>query len=135
MGRRIVAVIAALLITAAAAVAQAGGPTPPDPRVNGGAPRPPETRHPEGRGEHERGDRRQPTRVVFFPTVTTIVQRQCVTPGYWAYQWVPQTYTYNAWIEAQYAPDGAWVDGHYEPRYYASGYYQPYWVEGYADAC
>ena len=28
-----------------------------------------------------------------------------------------------------------WIDGHYEPRYYQSGYYQPYWVDGYESAC
>jgi hypothetical protein len=48
---------------------------------------------------------------------------------------VPQTYTYSAWVAGQWSPDGRWIDGHYAPRQYATGYYHPLWVEGYYTAC
>ena len=54
--------------------------------------------------------------------------RRCVVPGYWAYAWIPQTSTADVWVDGQYSPDGLWVEGHWEPRVYTSGSYQPYWI-------
>ena len=52
--------------------------------------------------------------------------------GYWGQQWVPQYYTYDAWIPGYFARNGAWVQGRYEPRTAESGgYYERVWVEGY----
>ena len=134
MGRHgVVAVVVALLISiacvgTAAADSRREGPERLEPqrndlRINNG-PRPEQREH---------RDRRQ--QIIIVPQTTYIIQRQCVAPGYWAYQWIPQTYAYNTWVASQYAPDGSWIEGHYEPRYYASGYYQPYWVEAAAAAC
>ena len=60
---------------------------------------------------------------------------RCWQPGYWTYQWVPQTYTYNTWVAGQWSADGYWIDGHYAPSQYSTGYYQPLWVEGYYSGC
>ena len=52
--------------------------------------------------------------------------------GYWGQQWVPQYYTYDAWIPGYFAWNGAWVQGHYETQTAESGgYYDRVWVEGY----
>ena len=52
--------------------------------------------------------------------------------GYWGQQWVPQYYTYDAWIPGYFARNGAWVQGRYETRTAESGgYYERVWVEGY----
>jgi hypothetical protein len=48
---------------------------------------------------------------------------------------VPQWAAYNTWVDQQMSPDGDWVGGYYEQRWYPSGSYQPYWVEGYYDGC
>ena len=66
-------------------------------------------------------------RVWAFP-VYVVKPRRCLVPGSWAYAWVPQNYAYNVWIDSQYSPEGFWMEGHWEPRVYASGYYQPYWI-------
>jgi hypothetical protein len=53
-------------------------------------------------------------------------------PGYWGQQWVPQYYTYDAWVPGYFARNGAWVQGYYEPRVAESGgYYERVWVDGY----
>lgn len=54
--------------------------------------------------------------------------RRCVAPGYWAYSWVPQNYVSNEWVAGYYNSDALWIEAHYQPRVYAWGYYQPYWV-------
>jgi hypothetical protein len=135
MGRHgVIAGVVALLISVAAvdtatADSRREGPERLEPqrnelRINNG-PRPENPReHPFRRSQ-----------LIIVPQTTYIIQRQCVTPAYWAYQWIPQTYAYNSWVADQYAADGSWIEGHYEPRYYASGYYQPYWVEAAAAAC
>ena len=47
-------------------------------------------------------------------------------------QWVPQYYTYDAWIPGYFAWNGAWVQGRYETQTAESGgYYERVWVEGY----
>jgi hypothetical protein len=73
--------------------------------------------------------------VFVVPQTVYVGPSRCVQPGYWTYQWVPQTYTYSAWVPGQWSPDGRWIDGHYAPAQYTSGYYQPLWVEGYYTAC
>jgi hypothetical protein len=54
--------------------------------------------------------------------------RRCVVPGSWAYTWIPQTSTTDVWVDGQYSSDSLWVEGHWAPRVYTSGYYQPYWI-------
>ena len=52
--------------------------------------------------------------------------------GYWAQQWVPQYYSYDAWVPGYFARNGAWVQGYYESRLAESGgYYERVWVDGY----
>jgi hypothetical protein len=80
---------------------------------------------------HRAGD--QPVFVV--PQLVVVSPGRCWQAGYWDYQWVPQSYAYNAWVPAQWTPDGLWIEGHYEAAWYSSGYYQPYWVEGYWARC
>ena len=51
--------------------------------------------------------------------------------GYWGQQWVPQYYTYDAWIPGYFARSGAWIQGRYETQTAESGgYYERVWVEG-----
>ncbi|HEX6211244.1 MAG TPA: hypothetical protein VF136_10735 [Methylomirabilota bacterium] len=89
---------------------------------------------------HRRGHRR-PHRpghqrpVLVVPQTVFVTPSQCWQPGYWTYQWVPQTYTYSTWVAGRWSPDGYWVDGHYAPSQVSSGYYHPLWVEGYYRAC
>ena len=92
------------------------------------------------RGDGRRGDGRphhpghqQPVFVV--PQTVFVTPGRCWQPGYWTYQWVPQTYTYNTWVAGQWSSDGYWIDGHYAPSQYSTGYYQPLWVEGYYSGC
>jgi len=52
-------------------------------------------------------------------------------PGYWGQQWMPQYYTYDAWVPGYFARNGAWVQGYYEPRAAESGgHYERVWVDG-----
>lgn len=51
-------------------------------------------------------------------------------PGYWTYQWIPQSYTYEAWVPGHWSPQGSWFEGHYQLRAVSTGYYQPFWVDG-----
>ena len=69
------------------------------------------------------------------PTVVYSVPRSCSTPGYWAYQWVPTSYTQSTFIPGGFGPDGTWIESRYEQRAYASGYYHPYWVPEQTYAC
>jgi len=73
--------------------------------------------------------------VVVVPQVVFVSPGRCWQAGYWNYQWVPQSYAYNAWVPAQWSPDGHWIEGHYEAAWYNGGSYQPYWVEGYWARC
>lgn len=73
--------------------------------------------------------------IYVFPAPVYIAPRQCTTPGYWSYAWVPQHYSYPTWVPGHFAEDGTWIDGYYEARYYGSGYWQPYWIEGGTTAC
>jgi hypothetical protein len=57
-----------------------------------------------------------------------LAPRQCHYPGYWTYQWVPQSQVYYEWVPGHYNTSALWVEGHYAARTHASGYYQPIWV-------
>ena len=69
------------------------------------------------------------------PAIVYAQPQSCIAPGYWAYQWVPTAYTQSTFVPGGFGPDGTWIDGHYEQRAYASGYYQPYWVPERSYAC
>ena len=69
-------------------------------------------------------------RPVYVVPTPVYVAPSCYLPGRWDYQWIPQTYSYSVWVPGAWAPDGAWIDGHYEARLYWTGYYQPYWIDG-----
>lgn len=85
---------------------------------------------------HHRPPLHHPPRVVVprgllhvLPAPVYVVRsRRCLVPGSWAYAWVPQSYASNVWVDGQYSPEGLWVAGHWKPRVYPSGYYQPYWI-------
>ena len=67
--------------------------------------------------------------VVVVPQPVVVVSpRRCLEPGYWAYNWAPQTYVSTEWVPGYYNSDALWIEAHYEPRAYTWGYYQPYWV-------
>ena len=143
MVRGIAALAIAVLLTAS--VAEAGdlrrgsiiprvGPiVPHGPNIG---PNPPPERFPSKRhadpGHHHRV---RPGVVVVGPPVFYAAPRECVSPGYWAYHWVPTAYTQSTWVPGGWTSDGAWLDGHYEQHAYASGYYQPYWVPGQTYGC
>ena len=90
---------------------------------------------PDGRPVHPYGRHPRPSTVIVAPGPVYVAPSPCWSAGYWNYQWIPQAYTYNLWVPGQWAPNGAWIDGHYEPRVHQSGYWQPYWVEGRYVAC
>lgn len=52
-------------------------------------------------------------------------------PGYWSYQWAPQSYTTYIWVHPYRSVDGRFIEGHYEPRVVQTGAYQRVWVDGY----
>jgi hypothetical protein len=84
-------------------------------------------RHDGVRGHRHDGVQRFPVIVVPQPVVV-VAPRRCLEPGYWAYTWVPQYYVSTDWVPGHYDTNALWVEAHYEPRTYTSGYYQPYWV-------
>jgi hypothetical protein len=73
--------------------------------------------------------------IIVNPPVVYATPAQCVSDGYWAYQWVPTTYSESIWVPGSWTADGVWLEGHNEQRAYSSGYYQPYWVPGQPYAC
>src|SRR5438093_13087912 len=77
------------------------------------------------RGDHLH---RRPPAVVIVPVPVYVSSPRCAVPGYWTYSWVPQNYVTSVWVPGYYNYDAVWVEGHYEPRAYTWGYYQPYWV-------
>jgi hypothetical protein len=93
------------------------------------------------RRDDDRHDRRHGHRpghhraVIVVPQTVFVSPSRCFQPGYWTYQWVPQSYAYTTWVPGQWSPDGRWIDGYYAPSQYTTGYYQPVWVEGYYTAC
>jgi len=75
--------------------------------------------------------------VVVHPHPVVIVPRPVVivtsspcqwTAGYWTYQWIPQSYTYQVWVPDGWLADGSWGGGHSELRTVSTGHYQPVWV-------
>jgi hypothetical protein len=82
---------------------------------------------------HRPGHHHRP--VVVVPQTVFVTPGRCFQQGYWTYQWVPQAYAYTTWVPGQWSPDGRWIDGHYAPSQYTTGYYQPLWVDGYYTAC
>ena len=67
---------------------------------------------------------RGPVHVLPGPVYVVRPQR-CRAPGSWAYAWVP----------GHYNTDALWVEGHYAPQVFPSGYWQPIWIEGRWVAC
>jgi hypothetical protein len=92
------------------------------------------------RYDHDRRPRR-PDRpaprqsVIVVPQTVVVAPRHCWQPGYWTYQWVPQTHTYSAWVPGHWSADGYWIEGHLAPSQVSWGYYHPLWVEGYYTGC
>jgi hypothetical protein len=82
-----------------------------------------------GRDHGHRPGHQRP--VIIIPQTVFVTPNRCWQPGYWTYQFVPQSYSYSTWVAGQWSPDGLWIDGHYAPSVYNTGYYQPLWVEGY----
>jgi hypothetical protein len=87
-----------------------------------------------GHGRVHRPDHHRRS-VIVFPQTVVVGPSPCWQPGYWTYQWVPQTYTYSTWVAGHWSPAGYWIDGHYAPSQLSSGYYHPLWVEGYYTGC
>ena len=54
--------------------------------------------------------------------------RSCFEPGYWAYEWIPQTSWQTVYVPGYWATDGSWVASHYAQQPYATGAYHPVWV-------
>jgi hypothetical protein len=152
MSLRVAALVFAVLLTASLAeagdlrkgsiVPRVGPIVPHGPNI---VPNPPPERlrhhgHPQKHGrQHGHGHGRHhgvgPGFVFVTPPAFYAVSRECLSPGYWAYQWVPTSYTESVWVPGGWAPDGMWLEGRYEQRAYASGYYHPYWVPGQTYAC
>jgi hypothetical protein len=84
-------------------------------------------------GRFHRPGHQRPIAVI--PPIVYLSPNRCWQPGYWTYEWVPQTYTYSTWVDGQWSTDGYWIDGHYAPSQYSTGYYQPLWAEGYYAGC
>jgi hypothetical protein len=85
--------------------------------------------------DRDRGGHRRHGHRHHRPAVVFVAPSRCWQPGFWTYQWVPQAYTYSTWVQGQWSPDGRWIDGHYAPALHHSGYYHPFWVEGYWASC
>ena len=76
--------------------------------------------------------------IIVVPQTVFVNPGRCWQPGYWTYQYVPQTYAYSTdtWVPGQWSADGTtWIDGYYAPAYYNGGAYQPIWVDGYYTSC
>jgi hypothetical protein len=138
MKRVIVALLVALSLTASLAEAgdlRRGSIIPRvGPIIPHGAnivPNPP----PERFHRHDRHAVRPGFVFIAPPAVVYAAPRSCITAGYWAYQWVPTSYTQSTFVPGGFGPDGTWIEGRYEQRAYASGYYHPYWVPEQTYAC
>ena len=97
----------------------------PDPRLQYPDPR---QQNPDPRQQPNSGRRPVAPTVIVITEPVFVAAPSCVVSGYWAYAWVPQSYVSNVWVPGSYNYDALWVEGHYEPRAYTWGYYQPYWV-------
>ena len=95
----------------------------------------PSPRH-AGRPPHVfRHSGRHPGRVFVVPRHVYVAPRTCWAPGAWTHQWVPQSQVYYAWVSGHYNTDALWVEGHWAPQVFPSGYWQPIWIEGRWVAC
>jgi len=79
---------------------------------------------------HPRHVHRHPGRVIVAPRPVYLAPRTCWAPGAFTHQWVPQSQVYYAWVPGHYNTDALWVEGHYAPQVFPSGYWQPIWIEG-----
>jgi hypothetical protein len=131
---RSLALALTILITAVAPAAQAADARAPLGVSNG---TPPSRLHaPSATSSGDAGPGRRHERPIIVISQAIVVSPgRCWQPGYWTYQWVPQSYSYSAWVPDQWSPDGLWIAAHYEPAWYDSGYYQPFWVDGYWLGC
>jgi hypothetical protein len=76
-----------------------------------------------------RDPRRPHDHVIIVPQPIYIAPSQsCHVPGYWTYQWVPQTFWQTVYVPGYWAADGTWVQSHYAQQPYATGTYHPVWV-------
>ena len=67
--------------------------------------------------------------VIIVPQPIYVTPSQsCLVPGYWTYQWVPQTTWHTVYVPGYWAVDGAWVESYYAQQPYATGQYHPVWV-------
>src|SRR4029434_5466699 len=83
----------------------------------------------DGPRDRHRGHR-STTIVTVFSQPVSVAPTRCWYPGHWTYQWVPQWTAYNAWVDQQMSPDGDWVGGYYERRWYPTGSHHAYWGAG-----
>lgn len=102
------------------------------PKLHGTVPGKP--RH-DGRHGHHHFKRFRGHNVIVLPSPVVVVPGRCWTEGHWAYQWVPQVTPYQVWVAGHWSAAGTWVPGHHQTHYRGSGYYHPYWVEGYWSGC
>lgn len=122
MARRavLVMVVAATLVGAAPAPAAAGGVK----IVIGGAPFRGHVRKPFGHAPKQI----HPRRHFGLPHRVWVGPRRCHYPGYWTYQWIPQTHSSWVWVPSHYNSDALWVEGHWTLHTVQSGFWQPVWV-------
>jgi len=85
-------------------------------------------RTPHGHETHRRSDVVIVSRSIVV--VPSLPVRRWI-PGYWTYQWVPQSVSYEVWVPGHWSAEGTWVPGHYELRTLSTGYYRPVRVEAY----
>ena len=80
---------------------------------------PPAVTHPHPHHNH----------VIIIPQPVYVVpSRSCLVPGYWTYQWVPQTTWHTIYVPGYWTAEGAWIDSHYAQQPYVTGAYHPLWV-------
>lgn len=66
--------------------------------------------------------------VIVVAPVVVAPSTGCSAPGYWTYQWVPQTTTTQAWVPEHWAANATWVDAEWQTLTLDTGYWQPLWV-------
>lgn len=68
------------------------------------------------------------TIIIVPQPIYVVPSRSCLVPGYWTYQWVPQTTWHTVYVPGYWAADGSWVESHYAQQPYTTGAYHPLWV-------
>jgi hypothetical protein len=99
-----------------------------DPRI---VPVPPHRVAPDDRRSHggdHRGTRHVDQVIVIAPPVVVSSSSRCFVPGYWTYQWVPQSTTSYSWVPGYWASNGSWIQAHWQPYTVTSGSWQPLWI-------